>query len=149
MNDMYRCLRTERHVEPLSSFEIPPAKIDLGLQRYRHFDVRSAMQLQHPLEKPMKSPIMKATIRNQFLHRHQLTHQRLKKGDGGPSRVEDLRRKTDDVIEFFVWRTDQRKTEIPLDTKMTNVLCRYKVRLSKVNCEAQLYAQTNEKVSHA
>ena len=97
----------------------------------------------------MKSPIMKATVRNKFFHCHQLTHQRLKQGDGGPSSVEDLRRKTDDVIKFFVWRTDQRKTEIPLNTKMTHVLRRVKVRLLKINRESQLHTQTNEKVGHA
>ena len=69
---------------------------------------------------------MKATVRNQFLHRHQLTHQRLKEGDGGPSSVEDLRRKTDDVIKFFVRRTDQRQTDVSLNTKVTDVLCRYR-----------------------
>ena len=67
----------------------------------------------------------------------------------GPSSVEDLCRKTDDVIKIFVRRTDQRQTEIPLNTKVTDVLCRCKVRLSKVNGEAQLHTQTNEKVCHA
>ena len=59
--------------------------------------------------------------------------------------MEDLCRKTDDVIKFFVRRTDQRQTEIPLDTKVTDVLCRCEVRFSKVNSEAQLHTQTNEK----
>ena len=61
--------------------------------------------------------------------------------------MEDLCRKTEDVIKFGSWRSDEPKTKIPLNTTVANVLRRQKVRFKKINIKPQL--RTDEDMCHA
>ena len=76
---------------------------------------------------------MQATVRNEFFKSHQLTHQRFKQENEDLKRMQRLRSNAKNIQQFVICRTHQNKLEVPLHTKMTQMMSWHKIKFVTIH----------------
>ena len=89
---------------------------------------------------------MQATVRNEFFKSHQLTHQRFKQENEDLRRMQRLRSNAKNIQQFVICRTHQNKLEVPLHTKMTQMMSWHKIKFVTIHCLAYLKTQVIKEV---